>query len=124
MPLAIALSLTAGVALADAVATPSAAATTPPTQPPAATTAPKAFKAGKLSCEQFLLYDDVTRPQIVFWSEGAVHKGKPGEEVIDVDRTNTLVPILVDECTRTPKSSFWHKFKAESKKIPPGARTK
>jgi acid stress chaperone HdeA len=111
--------LTTGLALADG---PAVAATTPAAAPlatPAAAAPAKVVKPGKLSCEEFLMYDDVTRPQIVYWSEGAAHKGKGGGEIIDVERTNTLVPILVDDCTRAPKTSFWHKFKSEFKKTPP-----
>lgn len=108
--LAIGFSLTSSAAVADAPA----AAAKPETAAAAPTTAPaKALKPGQIKCEDFLMYDDITRPQIVGWSEGAVHKGKPGEEVFDVERTNTLVPILVEECTREPKASYWQKFKAE-----------
>jgi acid stress chaperone HdeA len=116
--------LTAGFALAD---TPGIAATTPaavPAATPMAAAPAKVVKPGNLSCEQFLLYDDVTRPQIVYWSEGAAHKGKAGGEIIDVERTNTLVPILVDDCTRDPKTSFWHKFKSEFEKTPAAAQSK
>jgi acid stress chaperone HdeA len=119
--LAIGISLTSSAAVADApaaAAKPEAAAAAPTTAPAAPATAPatapaKALKPGQIKCEDFLMYDDVTRPQIVGWSEGAVHKGKPGDEVFDVERTNTLVPILVEDCTREPKASYWQKFKAE-----------
>jgi len=36
----------------------------------------KAVKATELTCEEFLSYDEVTRPQIVYWSEGLNGKGK------------------------------------------------
>ncbi len=109
--LAIGISVTASAALADAPAAPAqpaTAAVAPTTAPPA-----KALKPGQIKCEDFLMYDDVTRPQIVGWSAGAAHKGKLGDEVFDVERTNTLVPILVEDCTREPKASYWKKFKAE-----------
>ena len=100
--LAIGLSLATTIALAET---------------PAATPS-KIVKPGALTCEAFLMYDDVTRPQIVFWTEGSSKKGKPGEEVLDVDRTNTLVPLIVDECTRAPKAAFITKVHEVSRKAP------
>lgn len=127
--------LTTGLALADA---PGMAAATPAAVPasghpapaanalPAASAAPAAAPSpaapaklvapGRLSCEEFLMYDEITRPQIIYWSLGSAHKGSAGGEIIDVARTNTLVPILVDDCRREPKTSFWHEFKSEFKK--------
>jgi len=78
---------------------------------------PKTVKPTSLSCEEFLEYDDVSRPQIVYWSEGFSRKDLPHDAVFDFERTNTLVPILIEDCTRDPKTSYWKKFKAEVKKI-------
>ena len=77
----------------------------------------KAIKPTELTCEQFLSYDEVTRPQIVYWSEGLNGKGKPEAAVIDVERTNRLVPVLVEDCTKESKSSYWQKMKQEFKRI-------
>jgi hypothetical protein len=104
----LALSFASGFALAN---TPAA-------------TPPKPVNADALTCEDFLLYDDVTRPQIVYWTEGATKKGKPGEEILDVERTNSLVPIIVDECTRTPKAAFVKKVHEVSGKTPVSTQTK
>jgi hypothetical protein len=77
----------------------------------------KAIKPTELTCEEFLSYDEVTRPQIVYWSEGMNGNGKPTEGVIDVERTNRLVPVLVEDCTKEPKSSYWQKLKQEFKRV-------
>jgi acid stress chaperone HdeA len=106
--LAIGLSLAMSIAFAD----------TPAVAPS------KIVKPGALTCEAFLMYDDVTRPQIVFWTEGSTKKGKPGEEVLDVDRTNTLVPMIVDECTRAPKAAFIKKVHEVSSKAPASPEAK
>jgi acid stress chaperone HdeA len=113
---AIGLSLGTSLAFADAPAAMSA--TTP------AVTAPKIVKPGALTCEEFLTYDDVTRPEIVYWAEGASKKGKPGEAIIDVDRTNTLVPMVIDECTHTPKAAFIAKEHEASKKASTSTKAK
>jgi acid stress chaperone HdeA len=44
-------------------------------------------------------------------------KGKPEDAVIDVDRTNRLVPVLVEDCTKEPSASYRIKMKQEFKKI-------
>jgi acid stress chaperone HdeA len=101
------------------IATTSVLADSPTTaQPPAMSgKAAKAIKPTTLTCEEFLSYDDVTRPQIVYWSEGLNRQGKPEDAVIDVDRTNRLVPVLIEDCTKEPSASYWTKMKQEFKKI-------
>ena len=82
--------------------------------PAIADTPPKPAKAvmpTKMSCEEFLAVDEVTRPQIVFWSEGFNKKGKVKDTAIDIDRTNRLVPVLVEDCKMEPRASYWSKMK-------------
>jgi len=95
--------------LATTAALADSAATTPQSA--------KSIKPTTLTCEEFLSYDEVTRPQIVYWSEGMNRKGKPEDAVIDVERTNRLVPVLVEDCTKEPSASYWAKMKQEFKKI-------
>jgi hypothetical protein len=49
---------------------------------------------------------------VVYWAEGFNHKGKPKDAIIDIDRTDKLVPVLITECQKTPKASFWQKVKS------------
>ena len=83
---------------------------------PVAAKPPKPIKPMELTCEEFLSYDEVTRPQIVYWSEGLNGKGKPESATIDVERTNSLVPVLVEDCRKEPQTSYWTKVKQEFKK--------
>jgi acid stress chaperone HdeA len=87
------------------------------TAKPTATKPAKAANPSKMTCQEFLEYDEVTRPQIVFWSEGFSKKGKPDDVVFDVERTNQLVPMVVTDCTKEPSASFWSKVKMEFKKV-------
>jgi acid stress chaperone HdeA len=107
------------IGLSAAVATAAMADTPATTDNGAMATAKpvKAIKPAELTCAEFLSYDEVTRPQIVYWSEGLNSNGKPEDSVIDVERTNRLVPVLVEDCTREPKSSYWQKMKQEFKRI-------
>jgi len=83
---------------------------------PVAAKLTKTIKPMELTCEEFLSFDEVTRPQIVYWSEGLNGKGKPETAVIDVDQTNSLVPVLVEDCRKEPHTSYWTKLKQEFKK--------
>lgn len=79
--------------------------------------ATKGIKAEKLRCEEFLALDDVTRPALVYWAEGVNSKGKPEDAVFDIQTTNRLVPVLIEDCKQEPKASFWTKMKVELKKV-------
>jgi hypothetical protein len=68
-------------------------------------------KPAKMTCEEFVILDDTVKPNVVYWAEGFNQKGKPVDAVVDIDATNKLVPVLVDECQKTPKASFWQKVK-------------
>ncbi len=83
------------------------------TSAPAKSTAQ--VKPMTMTCKDFLSYDVVTRPQIVYWSEALKHKGKPEDAVIDVDQINSLVPVLVQDCQRVPRASFWTRMKQDIK---------
>jgi acid stress chaperone HdeA len=37
--------------------------------------------------------------------------------VFDVETTNRLVPVLIEDCKQEPKASFWTKMKVELKKV-------
>lgn len=65
----------------------------------------------KMTCEEFLAVDELARPQIVYWSEGYSKKGELEDTTIDIDRTNRLVPALVNDCKLEPHSSYWAKMK-------------
>ena len=105
----------AGTALADKpAATDKLAKTDKPAKPAKMGKGPK---PAKMTCEEFLALDEVSRPKLVYWAEGFNRKGKPEDAVFDVDTTDRLVPVLVDVCTKAPKESFWQKVKAEFKKV-------
>ena len=61
--------------------------------------------------------DDMTRPKVVYWAEGINHKGRPEDAVIDIDATNRLVPVIVEQCRTEPQASFWQKMDADWRKL-------
>lgn len=68
-------------------------------------------KPAKMTCNEFVMLDDAVKPKVVYWAEGFNRKGKPVDAVVDFDVTDKLVPVIVDECQKTPKDSFWQKIK-------------
>ena len=76
--------------------------------PKPATTAPA---PAKMTCEQFVALDDVTKQRLVYWAAGfnAPSGGAGVDPVLDVSATDKLVPVLVEECSAAPKLTFWQK---------------
>jgi len=72
---------------------------------------------GKMTCEDFLAVDDTFKPKVVYWAVAYAKGGKPEAAVIDVEGTDQMTPMLIEDCKAKPKESFWKKVKAEVKKI-------
>ena len=72
---------------------------------------------GKMSCEDFLALDETVKPKVVYFAVAYAKGGKPEAAVIDVEGTEKITPLLIEECKAAPKESFWQKVKAEVKKL-------
>ena len=94
----ITMAVLSGVLLSSGMTSTALAAT--PTHKPA-----------KMTCEEYVMLDDVVKPKVVYWAEGFNKKDKAEDAVVDIAATDKLVPILVDECQESPKASFWEKIK-------------
>jgi acid stress chaperone HdeA len=91
----LSIAVLSGVLLSTTMITPVLAAT---------------HKPAKMTCEEFVALDDVVKPKVVYWAEGFNRKGKPVDAIVDIDATDKLVPMIVDECQKAPKASFWQKI--------------
>lgn len=89
-----------GILLATAMS-PLALAATPP-------------KPATMTCEEFVVLDDVVKPKVVYWAEGYNRKGKPVDAVVDITATDKMVPLLVTECQKTPKAKLMQKIQKHS----------
>ena len=69
------------------------------------------------TCEDFLAVDDTFKPKVVYWATPLAKGGKPEASVVDIEGTESVVPIVIEECQKSPKASFWQKLKAEWKKV-------
>jgi len=72
--------------------------------------------ADKMTCEDFIALDEVSRPKAVYWADGYNWYGQNEDAFIDFNQDDQLVPVIVQECTKAPKTKFVAKVKAVSKK--------
>jgi LysM repeat protein len=71
----------------------------------------------KMTCEDFVGLDESFKPKAVYWAVAYGKDGKPEAEDVDVVGVESVVPVVIEECQKTPKETFWQKVKAEWKKI-------
>jgi acid stress chaperone HdeA len=71
----------------------------------------------KWTCAEFLAVDDEFKPKVVYAATAYSREGKPEEGVIDIEGTETVTPMVIEECEKAPKDSFWKKLKGEWKKV-------
>ena len=81
----------------------------------AQTSAPKK-QLGKLTCEEFLAYDETFKPKVVHWAVAYSKGGKAESAVLDVEGTDKVIPVIIEKCKAAPKASFLKTLKAESSK--------
>ncbi len=65
----------------------------------------------KITCTDFVALEEVVKPKLVYWAEGFDRGGKATDAVVDIDETDRLVPVLVQECKETPKLTLWERIK-------------
>jgi acid stress chaperone HdeA len=71
----------------------------------------------KMTCEDFLGLDESFQPKAVYWAVAYGKHGTPDAEAMDVDGVETVVPVVIDECKKAPKESFWQKVEAQWDKL-------
>lgn len=69
---------------------------------------------GQLTCQDFLMLDESFRPTAVAFAEGVTKKDKIVDPTLDVQGIAKVVPVLVQECTKTPKDNFINKVKTHT----------
>lgn len=74
------------------------------------TKAAKNKSVATMTCEEFLLLDEVSFPIVVGIASGT-EANKNG--VVNVAEVEELTPIILMECKQTPKASFMDKVKAK-----------
>src|SRR5262245_16951605 len=72
---------------------------------------------GKMTCEDFLALDETIQPKAVIYAVAYAKGGKPEAAMVDIEATDTVTPLVIEECKAKPKESFWAKVKAEVAKL-------
>ena len=76
----------------------------------------------KWTCAEFIGVDDQFKPKVVYWATAYAKGGKPEGSMIDIEGTEKVTPILIDECAKAPQASFWQKLKGAWAKVEADAK--
>ncbi|HTN73469.1 MAG TPA: HdeA/HdeB family chaperone [Methylomirabilota bacterium] len=71
----------------------------------------------KMTCEEFVGFDDSFKPKLVYWGVAYGRDGKPESAGVNVAGIERIVPIVVESCKMAPRESFWERVKAEVKML-------
>jgi acid stress chaperone HdeA len=75
------------------------------------------------TCEEFIALDDQYKPSAVYWATAYAKGGTPEASELDIAGTEQITPMIVQDCEKEPKASFWQKFKAAWRKVEAEAKT-
>ena len=64
------------------------------------------------TCREFIALGDQYRPSAVYWASAYAKGGKPEASELDIDGTEQITPMIVQDCKKEPNASFWQKLKA------------
>jgi hypothetical protein len=70
----------------------------------------------QMTCREFLRSDDAVKPEIVYWFATRSTLGA-SDDIIDVDATDRLVPVVVELCSGAPGSSLSRQVNAEATRL-------
>ena len=57
----------------------------------------------KWTCEDFLAVDDQFQPKVIYWSSAQSKKGKPLATDVDIEGTERVIPMVIDDCKKAPQ---------------------
>jgi acid stress chaperone HdeA len=64
------------------------------------------------TCAEFVGIDDQFKPKAIYWASAHAKGGKKHKaNVLNIEGTEKVIPIVIDECTKQPKATFWEKLK-------------
>jgi acid stress chaperone HdeA len=69
------------------------------------------------TCSDFLAVDEQFRPKVVYAATAYSKAGKPAAEVVDIEGTEKVTPMVIAACQKTPQASFRETLKAEWQKL-------
>jgi acid stress chaperone HdeA len=76
----------------------------------------------KWTCAEFLSVDEQFKPKVIYAATAFAKGGKPKDSVIDIDGTEKVTPMVVDDCQKAPQASFWQKLKGAWSRVDADAK--
>jgi acid stress chaperone HdeA len=73
------------------------------------------------TCEEFLAVEGDFQPKVIYWATAKNKTGKPGS-IVDIEGTEKVVPMVIDDCKKTPSDSFVTKLKNAWKSVEADAK--
>ncbi|MCC3246056.1 HNS-dependent expression A [Methylocystis sp. WRRC1] len=77
----------------------------------------------KWTCEEFLAVESDFQPKVVYFATAKAKAGK-ADSIVDIEGTEKVVPMIIDDCKKAPGESFlaklknaWRSVEAEAKKV-------
>ena len=71
----------------------------------------------KWTCADFLGVEDDFKPKVIYWATAHVKGDKPEVATINIEGTEKLIPLIMDDCKKSPQDSFWQKLEAGWKRV-------
>lgn len=72
----------------------------------------------KWTCEEFAAIGEEFKPKAIYWASAHARGGKKHKSnVLNIEGTEKVIPIVIDECTRQPKARFWDKLNNAWRKV-------
>ncbi len=85
--------------------------------------APSQKAIDKWTCEEFVAIDEQFKPKAVYWASAHAKGGKKHKSnVLNIEGTEKVIPIVIDQCTQEPKATFWSKQKGAWQQVEAGAK--
>ena len=65
----------------------------------------------KWTCADFLGVEDAFRPKLIYWATAQAKAEKPEAATINIEGTEKVIPIIVEDCKKAPRTRFGRNLK-------------
>src|SRR3954467_4100838 len=77
----------------------------------------------KWTCADFLGVEDTFKPKLISWASAHAKADKPEVATINIEGTEKVIPIVIEDCKKAPQDAFWQKLDAGWKRLEGDARS-
>jgi acid stress chaperone HdeA len=71
----------------------------------------------KWTCADFIGVEDTLKPKLIYWATAQAKADKPEVATINIEGTEKVIPIVIEDCKKAPQDSFWQKLEAGWKRV-------